>query len=304
MSSMPVIAPLYDRVMETRLLEYFIAVAEERSVTAAARRLYAAQSTVSAGLKSLERELGVRLLERSTKAVALTPAGEGLLPLARSVLDGVAAVEHMADESEHGLRGRIRFGTFTGMNVLDLPSALGAFRRSHPLVDVRLTASPRGSVGLADDLENDRLDLALLALPAAAGLRSWSLGSYPFVALTAPSHPLAARLPGGRVSIAELADEDWIDVLAGYGNRVQLEAELARRGIVRRIAAELGELPAVPQFVAAGLGIAVVPRIVDTAGCAVLEIDDALPEWTLSLAAGRRALDRPHVRALLESLVS
>lgn len=288
--------------METRLLEYVVAVADERSVTAASARLFAAQSTVSAGLKSLERELGVQLFERTTKSVRLTPAGEALLPLARALLDDLAAVRAVAAESGTGLRGRIRLGTFAGLRIIDLPGLLGAFRRTHPLVDVRVSVSPSGSRGLTDDLERDRLDLALTALPGAPGLQTWELGAFPYVALLPRSHPLADR--GGPIELAELADDDWVDVLPGYGNRVQLEAELARRTISRRIAAELGELPDVPRYVAAGLGVAVVPDIIETSGCVVRSLSDDVSPWVVSLTAGRGALRRPHVRALLDHMLA
>ncbi len=287
--------------METRLLEYFVTVADERSVTAASARLFAAQSTVSAGLQSLERDLGVRLLERTTKAVQLTPAGETLLPLARAVLDDVAAVRQVAGESGTGLRGRIRIGTFAGLRIIDLPGFLGDFRRSHPLVDIRLSVSPTGSVGLLDDLQRDRLDLALTAVTPPAGMSAWELGAYPYVGLLPPGH---ARAADRAIALADLAGDDWVDVLPGYGNRVQLETELARRGISRRVSAELGELPDVPRYVAAGLGVAVVPDVVDTAGCVTVPLSDPVPPWTVSLTAGRSATRRPHVRALLDAILA
>jgi DNA-binding transcriptional LysR family regulator len=295
------IDPIYDRLVETRLLEYFVAVADERSVTAASARLFAAQSTVSAGLKSLERDLGVRLLDRTTKSVRLTATGETLLPLARALLDDLSAVRGAAAEAGTGLRGRIRIGTFAGLRIVDLPGLLGGFRRTHPLVDIRVSVSSSGSVGLTDDLERDRLDLALTAVPPGPGLSAWQLAAYPYVALLPRAHPLAAR---DAVALADLASDDWVDVLPGYGNRVQLEAELSRRGIARRIAAELGELPDVPRYVAAGLGVAVAPDVVDTADCVVLPLADDVAPWTVSLTAGRSALRRPHVRALLDHVLA
>ena len=75
--------------METRRLEYFVAVAEELSFTRAAARVFAVQSSVSAGVRALEVELGARLFERTKRSVALTSQGEALLPRARAVLDAV-----------------------------------------------------------------------------------------------------------------------------------------------------------------------------------------------------------------------
>src|SRR4051794_41877015 len=104
--------------METRLLQYFVAVAGELSVTEAARRRYAAQSPVSAGLRSLAAELGVELLHRTTKTVELTAAGEELLTEARRILDAVERLHTFADETDTGDRGRLALGTFAGQGLV------------------------------------------------------------------------------------------------------------------------------------------------------------------------------------------
>ncbi|GAA2243191.1 LysR family transcriptional regulator [Herbiconiux moechotypicola] len=287
--------------METRLLEYFVTVADERSVTRASERLFAAQSTVSAGLRSLETDLGVRLFERTSKSVRLLPAGETLLPLARALLDDLDGMRRVATESATGLRGRVRVGVFSALQVFDLPGALGRFRSRNPLVDVQLMASPTGSTGLLDDLAHGRLDLAFTAVPPPPELDSWPVARYEFVVLLAPGHRLAGA---AAVSLEALAAEDWVDVLPGFGNRVQLDRALAERGIVRHIAAELADLPSVPLCVAAGLGVAVVPDAVDPGECVRLPLAEPMPPWVLSLAARHGADRRAHIRALLDELRS
>src|SRR4051794_8617898 len=143
--------------METRLLEYFVAVASELSVTEAARRLYAAQSTVSAGLRSLEAELGVQLLRRTTQTVQLTTAGEELLANTQQIIDAVERLRVLASETASGQRGRLTLGTFTGQDLVhDLPAALRVFRTTYPHVDLRLVLSERGSTGFAEDLVRGR----------------------------------------------------------------------------------------------------------------------------------------------------
>ncbi|MFB2555637.1 LysR family transcriptional regulator [Herbiconiux liangxiaofengii] len=285
--------------METRLLEYFVAVADELSVTRAAERLFVAQSTVSAGLRSLEGELGAALFERTTKTVRLLPAGEVLLPLARALIDDVEEVRRAASESRAGLRGRVRIGTFTALTVLDLPDMLGRFRRDHPLVDIQLVSSPVGSTGLIADLVHGRLDLALLALPAPPELDAWPVAEFPFVALVPEGHRLAAA---PSVLLADLAGEEWVDVLPGYGNRVQLDRALADRGLTRRVAAEVADLPSVAPWVAAGFGVAVVPDVIEAPGCAVLPLGEVLPPWVVSLAVRRGAARRPLIGALTDAL--
>lgn len=285
--------------METRLLEYFVTVADELSVTRAAERLFVAQSTVSAGLRSLEGELGVALFERTTKSVRLLAAGEVLLPLARALIDDAEELRRAATESGSGLRGRVRIGTFTGMQLLDLPGVLGRFRREHPLVDIQLVSSPVGSTGLADDLGHGRLDLAFLAVPAPPTLDAWPIATFDFVALVPERHPLATR---ASVSLAQLAGEEWVDVLPGYGNRLQLDWALADRGLARHLAAELPDLPSVAPWVAAGFGVAVVPDVIEASGCARLPLSDPPPPWVVSLAVRRGASRRPLIAALAQVL--
>jgi DNA-binding transcriptional LysR family regulator len=222
--------------METRLLEYFVAVAGELSVTEAARRLYAAQSTVSAGLRSLETDLGVQLLHRTTKTVQLTAAGEELLTEARGILDAVERLHVLASETASGQRGRLTLGTFTGQDLVhDLPSALRAFRLSRPHVDLRLVSSERGSTGYAEDLIRGRLDVAFFALTPPPELDVFELLEIPYVALVAESHELATD---PTVSLESLASEPWIDSPPGYGSRVGVEQALAERRLRRQVVTE------------------------------------------------------------------
>jgi DNA-binding transcriptional LysR family regulator len=288
--------------METRLLEYFVAVAGELSVTEAARRLYAAQSTVSAGLRSLETELGVQLLHRTTKTVQLTAVGEELLTEARQILDAVERLHVHASETASGHRGRLTLGTFTGQDLVhDLPSALRAFRLSRPHVDLRLISSQRGSTGYAEDLIRGRLDVAFFALTPPPELDVVDLLEVPYVALVADSHPFA-NAP--TVSLARLASEPWIDSPPGYGGRIGIEHALAERGLRRQVVAEIADVPAIPGYVATGMGVAVVPDIVDHAGCAKLALAEPIPPWTVTLATRPNAAERPAVAALIEELRS
>jgi DNA-binding transcriptional LysR family regulator len=289
---------LYGAPVDTRVLEYFVTVAAEQNVTQAARQLFVAQSSVSVGLQGLERELGVRLFDRGARAMQLTAAGEQLLPEARAILDGLERMKALGTQSAEGLRGRLRVGTFTGMDLIyEVPAALQDFRATHPGVEVRLAPSLGGSSGLAEDLLGGRLDIAFVALPDAPELDLVEMSSAPYIALLPPGHPLGRR---PSVTLAELAGERWVDASPGFANRLQLERALAERGLARQVTVEVAALPAVSAYVAAGLGVAVVPDIIDTAGCTVLALDDAVPRWTLSLAARRGGLRRPAVSALAE----
>src|SRR6187399_2121557 len=123
--------------MELRQLEYFVAVAEDLNFSRAAARLHVAQPSISAQIKSLEEDLGVLLFERSSKAVALSPAGLDLLPLARELLDDARQLREQASLSARRLGGKLRIGFLadeyaspTGERVM------AAMRRQHPRIGI------------------------------------------------------------------------------------------------------------------------------------------------------------------------
>jgi DNA-binding transcriptional LysR family regulator len=282
--------------MDTRQLEYFVAVAEELSFTRAAQRLYAVQSTVSAAVKSLEAELGTSLFDRSTRSVSLTAAGMAFLPEAKAALEAVDRAVAVVQEASTGLRGSLRIGTLTSIDELDLPTLLGSFHQRYPLVDLHVTVSATGSMGLADDVRHGRLDLALLALPAQdiVGLRTHELASWPFVVLVPQGHRLASR---SAVSLRDLARESFVDTSAGFGNRVAVDRAFDIMGLPRRIGVEVADMRAVPSYVRAGLGVAVVPDVGLGAAPGTVRVPLAGAGMTSTLNVATRA-GKPPSRAL------
>jgi DNA-binding transcriptional LysR family regulator len=270
--------------VDTRQLEYFVAVAEELSFTRAALRLQAVQSTVSAGIKSLESDLRTTLFDRSTRTVALTPAGAVFLPEAKAALAQLDRARSVVQEAGAGLRGSLRIGTMISIGGLDLPGLLGAFHRRYPLVDLHLTMSTTGSTGLAEDVRAGQLDAALLGLPPSdlAGLQALQLGRHSYVVLVPGEHRLASR---STLTITELAGEDFVDTPRGFGNRIAVERAFEAVGRPRRVVAEVSDLRLVPDYVRAGLGIAVVPdlEIVRGPGLVTVELVDTSVEWLVTL---------------------
>lgn len=294
---------MHNTAMDLRAVEQFVAVAEELSVTRAAERLYAAQSTVSAGLRTLERTLGAPLFVRTTRSMRLTPAGERALPEARALLAAAGRLHDAVAEDARELHGRVRLGTFAALDIMSLPRVVAEFRTTHPNVDLVLLGSPTGSTGLLDDLRRGRIDVAFsgLALADDADLQAVPLLSFPFVALVPPDHRLAAR---EQVRLAELADDSWVDTLEGYGNRVLLDRTFRQRSLRRRLVVELGDLPSVPAFVASGAGVAVVPDAVPTDGCVRLALADPPPDWEVSLHTRRQRPLSAAAQALVDTLVA
>jgi DNA-binding transcriptional LysR family regulator len=285
--------------MDIRALEQFVAVAEELNVTRAAARVHAAQSTVSAALRSLERELGATLLERTTRSVRLTPAGERVLPAARAAVAAVEQARDLARDPAAGLRGRVRVGTFSALDLIDLPVALAAFRAEHPGVELTLAVSPRGSAGLQDDLVRGRLDVALVSPLGSPDLTTRRLRAHPFVAVLPPGHRLARRRT---LRLADLADEEWVDTPPGFGNRVMLDDALRRAGVARRLVVEAGDLPSAAAYVRAGLGVAVLPDAVPLGDAARIPVLDGPEDWELHVAVRRSPPPGAAARALFDAL--
>ena len=148
--------------VELRHLEYFLAVADNRSFTQAARKLHVVQSGVSATIKALERELGAELFARGPAGVTLTPAGQALRPRARATLDAARAAKDAVNATLGSVRGTVTVGILTSVSVIDLPTLLADLHARHPEVVVHLRAASAGSAGLARQLRDGDLDIAFL----------------------------------------------------------------------------------------------------------------------------------------------
>lgn len=287
--------------MDTRQLEYFVAVAEERSFTQAAARLNAVQSTVSAGIAALEKELQYAVFSRSTRRVELTAQGVELLPIAERILADESRIRSLGGDREIRLKGRIRIGTLTSLGWLDLPARLGDFHRRHPAVQVSMAQRPRGTSDIIRDLRAGRMDVGLVGTDASEvpDLAPLVLQDVPFVAMLPRAHPRAAD---PAVSILAIAHDEFVDVPPGFGNRVILDRFLAAHGVRRSVQVEVPDLGTVPDYVRAGLGVAVVPQPGDDAtGVAILPLEEQV-RWQLCLVSSSRARESPAVRTLLEVL--
>ncbi|MFC3999430.1 LysR family transcriptional regulator [Nocardiopsis sediminis] len=270
--------------MELRQLQYFVAVAEERHFTRAARRMLVAQSGLSASIRSLERELGAPLFVRSTRRVELTDAGHALLPEARQALakaedarDVVAAVRGL-------LRGTLRVGTLQCLGGLDVPRVLADFRARHPGVEIRLQQD--GSGALLDGVRQGTLDLAFTADDGRGGdgLHLTPLAAEPMVLACGPDHPLAAR---SEVRLADLAGSPFVDFTDSWGTRGAADRMLAAHGVERRVELEVNDVHTLLELVAYGLGVAIVPEHFrgKNATAVFVPIADAEPWRTTAVTA-------------------
>jgi DNA-binding transcriptional LysR family regulator len=192
--------------VELRHLRYFVAVAEEASFTAAARRVHVAQQVLSAQVRQLEGLLGVELLERSARGVTLTPAGVAFLDGARETLHTL----ERATESSRNI-GNAVAGTLTvGLNVAaggEEPTRLLAeFERQCPQITVRLRTYEltHPSAGLLDH----STDVAFVRLPVASTeVTTRVIGTEPRLFVMASAHPLARH---EKLDLSEVVGQPWI----------------------------------------------------------------------------------------------
>jgi len=297
--------------MELKQIEHFIAVAEERHFTRAARRLNVVQSGLSATIRILEEDLGGPLFIRSTRRVDLTPAGQVFLEEGRRVL---AAARHarLAVAEVHDLtRGRLTIGSIQSLAPFaDLPGSLGHFRRAFAGIDVELVFD--GSGFLLDQVGEGSLDLAFTqaADPLPEGVTARLFACEGMVVVCPPAHPLAGQrdLPLGR-----LCDEVMIELKADWAMRRLVDRSFARANLQRRIGFEVNDIPMLLDLAAQGLGVALVPEAVAAerlrsprgAPIAIATLDDAdEPCW--ELVAAFRGTDEepanPVVKAYLDFL--
>jgi DNA-binding transcriptional LysR family regulator len=285
--------------MELRQLEHFVAVAEDESFTRAARRLGYVQSALSVSIRSLERELGVRLFDRTTHRVRVTEAGRTLLPSARAT---IASAEGFRDEAAavNGvLRGRLRIGLMQSFNVLNVPRLLGRFHREHP--DVELTARPAagGSAAMLSAVTAGELDLAFVAVAEPPkGLRVLPLISEPLQVIERESEAGPRQRP---VKLEQLADASFVDFPIGWGIRTVVDRAFAQLGIDRHVGIEVADLPTGIQLVREGLGVALLSQSLLAADPSGLQIRPLTPvlSWDLAVVAREPDATSPAAEAFL-----
>lgn len=248
-------------VVETRLLRSFVVLAEEQHFGRAAARLHVAQPALSQQLKSLEQQVGARLLDRSTRRVELTDAGRLLRERALQLLADLDRTTADLALVAAGRAGRVRIGFVGTATYALLPSVARRVREELPGVELEL----RGELlapALLDAVAADDLDLAVLrpSGPPPAGLVVEELRREPLVVALPTGHRLAGR---DAVALADLAGEVLVAHPSGRRSMLQpLVLDACRAAGVEPEVIEVGETGTLVALVAAGLGFGLVPDAV------------------------------------------
>ncbi|MEC3854355.1 LysR family transcriptional regulator [Paenarthrobacter ureafaciens] len=269
--------------MEIRQLNYFIAVAEERHFGRAAKRLHMAQPPLSQQIRQLEEQLGVRLLNRTTRRVELTAAGQALLDRGRQIVNAVGTLRADVYQVGQGASGVLRVGFSGSATYGVMPSIVRRAKQVLPGLSLNLHGemlTPAMEAGLRDGT----LDAALLRPPIASQDIEYRIVTREALILALPSFSaLALDRP---VAVRELQDQEFIS----YPPESVLYRTMAglcrEAGFQPRISQVISETSTMLSFVAAGSGVAVLPgsvRALQLEGVVYREIEQA-PEVELALA--------------------
>lgn len=246
-------------------LRYLVALAESRHFGRAAQACAVTQSTLSAGLLALERQLDCHVLDRSAgRHVVFTPLGLELVERARTALTALEAVSEAAHAAREPMAGPLRLGVIPTIGPFLLPTLMPALRAAFPRL--RLYLREDTTARLVDRLAANRLDLLLLALPCdCGGAEAIAVARDAFLIALPPNHPLAHE---EQVPVSALAAERLLLLEDGHCLRDQA---LAVCGL---LAGDRGEqdgfaatsLHTLVQMVASGLGVTLLPQMAVSAG--------------------------------------
>jgi LysR family hca operon transcriptional activator len=218
-----------ESAMELRHLRYFIAVAEEGSLTLAAeKRLHTAQPSLSRQIRDLEYEVGVQLMSRSVHGIELTAAGKAFLDHARLALTQAEAAKEAARRAAQPAKPTFALGFLTGKEIDWLPEAIHILHDELPNIEV--TISSQNSPDLADALMRGRLDAAFMRPEEPADeLVYRRVTTEPFVVIFPSDHRLAVR---DAVELREIVGETFIiPSKTAPTSRVVIEDYLKRSGL-------------------------------------------------------------------------
>ncbi|MGF0310591.1 LysR family transcriptional regulator [Rhodococcus sp. IEGM1428] len=243
--------------MELRQLEYFVAVAEEANFTRAAARVHISQSGVSAQIRSLERELGAELIDRSGGTATLTTAGKAALTQARATLAAAGSVKQSVDDVTGLLRGSLSIGMVTACTVPQLFDALARFHAAHPGVELALRED--NSDRLVAAVRAGDMDLALVGVAARSpdGLESMVVIDERIVAAVPAEHPLATQK---EATLAEVCEYPVVALPSGTGIRAVFDRDCYGVGLTPSITLQASAPDAVADLAARGLGVGILSR--------------------------------------------
>jgi len=238
-------------------LRYLVAVADTRHFGRAAERTFVSQPTLSAQLKKLEEYLGVQLIERAPKRVALTAAGEEIVARARRIVEASEEIVELAKGHSDPLAGRLRLALLPTIGPYLLPNVATKLRKQLPRLELMLYEYQTDV--MLEKLNAGEIDVGILALPVPLdGLESYELYKEPFTVAMPSSHRLSTRKT---IKVEDLREETLLLLEDGHCLRDQALEICAGTGLHEKQDFRATSLETLRQMVASGVGITLLPEL-------------------------------------------
>ncbi|THE09254.1 LysR family transcriptional regulator [Bacillus timonensis] len=239
--------------MDIKQLRYFIAIAEEKNITAAANRLHMSQPPLSMQLKQLEEELGVKLIERNGKSMELTDKGAILYQRALHLVNSVEEIKHEIHETEEGTKGVLAVGINT-LSVSGFSDMLQAFHKKYPLVTLKVVQND--SYYLAEMVKSRAFEVAFIRLPLAnRGFIYEHLLSEPFVFVSKTKTDIVSLETISQLPLIIPSTE-------GLGSYNIIHEAFSKQKLQFTSIAECSDMHVLMEMVKSGMGATIVPKSV------------------------------------------
>ncbi|MGP3953739.1 LysR family transcriptional regulator [Streptomyces sp. 7N604] len=285
-------------------LRLFLALADELHFGRAAKRVFMTQPAFSQQIRSLERRLGLELVDRTTRRVALTASGRALLPEARAMVEAADRLRQTAEQEAHAVSGRVVIGSLEAVTAMPpIPEVLEQLRSRCPHMDIQVLRT--GFADFADALLQGEVDASFVFLPVPEGIQVQTLDSGPRCAVMAAHDPLASQ---GPLTLDQLSDRTFI----GWSPRIPKvwrdfwSADPRPDGSpVRYSPHAVTDYESALSVIALGEGIEFPPdsarRLYPRPGVSYVDVT-GLPPWTTALAWLPKNRDKPFVAALRQAV--
>jgi DNA-binding transcriptional LysR family regulator len=292
-------------MLDVRRMQVLRAVVTTGSITAAATNIGCTPSAISQQVAALEKQAGLPLLERVGRGVRPTAAGRLLTEHAAVIADKVVEAEAALSDLRAGRTGRLRVRYFATAGAALVPPAVARFRGDHEAVRLDLKVTEPDDP--LPEVEAGRADVAITVFPRdsepAPGVRLIHLLDDPYVAVLPRGHALARKRV---LDLTDLADEAWVDAVYPPGPcRDIVLASCAGAGFTPSFVVEADDYPTAQGFVAAGLGVTMVPKLGLGAvhpGVVVRRLRRPEPIRNIYAAIREESVHNPAVRCLIDAL--
>ncbi|NRF65400.1 LysR family transcriptional regulator [Aquincola sp. S2] len=273
-----------------RQWQIFLVAAEHESFVRAAQLLHLTQPAVSMQMSQLAESVGLPLFEKRGRNLALTQAGQTLVPFAERLAETLRDAGEAIDALQGLHRGRLRIALVTTTRYF-MPRLIAQFRQAHPQIELDVSIEHRE--GVIGRLDGNQVDLAIMGRPPThLALQAEPFAKHPHGVIAAPDHPLAGKR---RVQPKKVAREAFIAREAGSGTRHAMEQYFAAHGLDPPLAREMTSNESIKQEVMAGMGLAFISLHTvllehQTGHLALLDLQ-GLPvvrDWYVLYRSGRR----------------